>query len=221
HWAYDQLSHQGRMHADIMAFPAEQFYDGSLHILPKSTGFHLRQLAPLICQPGTSVLEQQLSSKRLVFFPTTIDRQSTDRKTNRHEAKLVNTLITAFEGIYSATDAPIKSGEIGIITPYRAQIAKIRRTLVQAGRNPQEYTVDTVERYQGGARRIIILSLCTNEANQMKSLAQTNSEAIDRKLNVAMTRAREHLVILGCEEILRTVPHYAGLLDFIDAVQVG
>ena len=78
--------------------------------------------------------------------------------------------------------------------------------------------MDTVERYQGGARRIIILSLCTNEIQQMKSLAQTNEEDIDRKLNVAMTRAREHLVIVGSEKILRTVPHYADLLDFIEAM---
>ena len=68
HWAYDQLSHQGRMHADIMTFPAEHFYSGSLSILPASTGLHLRQLAPLVCLASSSAIEQNYLFSAWYFF---------------------------------------------------------------------------------------------------------------------------------------------------------
>lgn len=219
HWAYDQLRHQGRMHQDIMAFPAQAFYGGSLFILPAEIAARYKQIETLQLAAADNELYQQLATRRLLFFPTDIDFQSTDHKTNRHEAEMLVRLIAGFKALYALTERPIQAGDIGIITPYRAQIAQIRRTLLANNHSPDEYTIDTVERYQGGARRIILLSLCTNDAHQMKSLAQTSSENIDRKLNVAMTRAREHLVIVGCPDILRTVEHYAALLDFIAAAK--
>ncbi|MEL6805883.1 MAG: AAA domain-containing protein, partial [Bacteroidota bacterium] len=76
------------------------------------------------------------------------------------------------------------------------------------------YTIDTVERYQGGARRIILISLCVNDEFQLANLAQTDRDGIDRKLNVAMTRAREHLVVVGCKELLERSAHYKKLIEF-------
>ncbi len=220
HWAYDRLRHQGRMHEDIMAFPASAFYDGELLILPENISQRSQQIAPLQCQPSDDPLEQALARQRLLFLPTPTDQQSTDKKTNRHEAQRLLNVIRALEAIYAPTPSPIQSGDIGIITPYRAQIATIRETIATDGTYAaDDFTIDTVERYQGGARRIILLSLCTNEIDQMKTLAQTSAENIDRKLNVAMTRAREHLVLLGCRHILETVPHYADLLAFIDSLE--
>ncbi|MEM9837044.1 MAG: AAA domain-containing protein, partial [Bacteroidota bacterium] len=194
-WAYDQLRYQGRMHQDVMAFPAANFYGGSLQILPAEVLLRQRQLQPLNLQVpkvdnGSASLLAQLARYRLLFFPTAVDQQSTDRKTNRHEAAMLARLIEGFEALYTANDQALQIGDIGIITPYRAQIAKVRRTLIDANRDPDAYTIDTVERYQGGARRIILLSLCTNDISQMATLAQTSTENIDRKLNVAMTRAR-------------------------------
>ncbi len=216
HWAYDQLKYQGRMHQDIMAFPAAAFYDKQLHILPKQLPQHIQQLAPLECLVGEDPVQRKIAQNRLAFFSTPIDRQSTDRKTNRHEAQQLLAIIRAFQAAYALSAQPIQAGDIGIITPYRAQIATIRQVLIDHNYPPDDFTIDTVERYQGGARRIILLSLCTNAPDQMNSLAQTSSENIDRKLNVAMTRAREHLVIVGCRAILETVAHYADLLAFID-----
>jgi DNA replication ATP-dependent helicase Dna2 len=110
----------------------------------------------------------------------------------------------------------LQAGDIGIITPYRAQIAHIRRCLRTANLPADDYQVDTVERYQGGAKRIVLISLCTNEFSQIQMLSQISDEGVDRKLNVAMTRAREHLVIVGCPDILRQSMVYSDLLDFIE-----
>ena len=91
---------------------------------------------------------------------------------------------------------------IGIITPYRAQIAQIRQQLLAENIDVESLTIDTVERYQGGARDIILISLCTNNFAQLDALVSMSEEGVDRKLNVALTRARKHLVILGQSRII-------------------
>ena len=230
-WAYDQLSYQGRMHADIMAFPAASFYHGKLNILPEGIAYRQTQLEQLDftspvasgltgVSPATapeSDLLTTLRANRLVFLATDADHAEADPKVNGHEARLLVDLIGAYTRLYADTARPIAPGDIGIITPYRAQIAHVRRHLQAAGLRPDDYQVDTVERYQGGAKRIVLISLCTNEHHQIRALSQVSEEGVDRKLNVAMTRAREHLVILGCPDILRQSKVYAELLDFCAA----
>jgi DNA replication ATP-dependent helicase Dna2 len=215
-WAYDQLSHQGRMHQDIMAFPARAFYDQQLQILPEGIPHRLTQLHELSLAPATAPLDETLSKNRLVFLPTQPDHTHADPKVNGFEADLMVKLIQAFTRLYAATELPLQAGDIGIITPYRAQIAHIRRCLRTANLPADDYQVDTVERYQGGAKRIVLISLCTNEFSQIQMLSQISGEGVDRKLNVAMTRAREHLVIVGCPDILRQSMVYSDLLDFIE-----
>ena len=216
-WAYDQLSHQGRMHQDIMAFPARTFYDQQLRILPEGIPHRQTQLRELTLAPPAAPLEESLVRERLVFLPTEPDHTLADPKVNGAEAELMVALIQAYTRLYAATDHPVRAGDIGIITPYRAQIAHIRRRLRAAGLAADDYQVDTVERYQGGAKRIVLISLCTNEFSQIQMLSQISDEGVDRKLNVAMTRAREHLVIVGCPAILRQSMVYSDLLDFVGA----
>jgi superfamily I DNA and/or RNA helicase len=108
---------------------------------------------------------------------------------------------------------------LGIITPYRSQIALIKKEL-QAKGIPQlmDVSVDTVERYQGSERDVIIYSFCVNYRHQLKflpNLTEENGVLIDRKLNVALTRARKRLVIIGVPEILSLDPIYRHLLEFI------
>jgi len=215
-WAYDQLRHQGRMHADIMAFPAKQFYQGRLEVLPETIPHHRTQLQNLHLAPAAAPLSVALSEKRLLFLPSSPDDRTADPKVNGYEASQIVELIQAYTELYASTERPIAAGDIGVITPYRAQIAHIRRHLSAAGLQTEDYMVDTVERYQGGAKRIILISLCTNADNQIQMLSQISAEGVDRKLNVAMTRAREHLVLIGSPHILRQSTVYSELLDFIN-----
>ncbi|NJC26419.1 ATP-dependent helicase [Neolewinella antarctica] len=215
HWAYDQLSHQGRMHEDIMAFPAAHFYQGGLSILPDSIPHSTTQRLPLNLSSLSTILSKKLTEKRFLYLPSKRDGDNPDPKVNGHEARMMVELIQTFEALYAATDRPVLPDDIGIITPYRAQIAHIRRELEQAGLNADHYQVDTVERYQGGAKRIVLISLCTNDDRQITTLSQLSEEGVDRKLNVAITRAREHLVVVGCEEVLRQSLVYRALLDHL------
>ena len=59
--------------------------------------------------------------------------------------------------------------------------------------------------------------MAVNNAYQLKNLHVLNSDGtVDKKLNVAITRAREHLVIVGCSEILSQSPIYNALLQFLE-----
>ena len=214
HWAYDQLSHQGRMHEDIMHFPGEQFYEGKLQILPEQIPTAWNQKVPLPAPNcvTTAGWQQQVAEKRIAFLPTAIDMESLSLKTNRHEAALIAQLIKFLQ-----TRAPSPNPNpqsIGIITPYRAQIALILEVLQKENIDCTGITVDTVERYQGSARDIILISLCTNAARQLDSLISRSDEGVDRKLNVALTRAREQVVILGNEELLSKNEVYRKLIEY-------
>jgi len=209
-WAYAQLSHQGRMHRDLMAFPNQFFYEGKLNVLPTSVQAHQQQIAELAVPLDQDLdgLPRELAMQRMVFLPTPADVSSLTRKTNLHEANLIAELIECFRGLYQ------EDASIGVITPYRAQIAQIRQVLEQQGLDNEQITIDTVERYQGGARDIILISLCTNTRDQLEAMVSLSEEGIDRKLNVALTRARQHLVIVGNPELLRENEVYRELIQY-------
>lgn len=214
-WAYAHLGYQGRMHQDIMAFPNQYFYENTLDILPPEADPLRKQLEPLAYQlpDQPSSLEQLLAAKRTLFLPTPSDDDSPTGKTNIHEAKKMVEVVQAFRRIYQATGMTFHDHSIGIITPYRAQIAQIRASMEEAGIPAESLTIDTVERYQGGARDIILISLCTNSARQLASLVSLSEEGVDRKLNVALTRARQHVVVLGNPEWLERAGAYKFLVE--------
>ena len=98
---------------------------------------------------------------------------------------------------------------------------KIKDKLLTENINIENLSIDTVERYQGGARDIIILSLCTNNESQLSAMASLSKEGVDRKLNVALTRAKEQIILIGNKEILQKNTLYRSLLQTyhpIDAI---
>lgn len=214
-WAYARLSHQGRMHQDIMNFPSQQFYSGELKILPEELPIADFQTQSIDYQllNNPSILEEVLCESRMIFLPAASDSKSKTGKTNAHEGIVVSEVVEAFQHIYKNNNITFSKRSLGIITPYRAQIAQIRQSLQNKNIDTNQLTIDTVERYQGGARDIIIISLCTNSINQLTSLISVSDEGVDRKLNVALTRARKHLVIIGNPEILNTNPIYHSLIS--------
>ena len=114
---------------------------------------------------------------------------------------------------------------LGIIVPYRNQIAALRTALATLCREEhlpdalRMVTIDTVERYQGSQRDVIIFGFTISRPYQLEFLAgnvfEENGHAIDRKLNVAMTRARTHLLLVGNPDILCRNLVYSHLLRYI------
>lgn len=216
-WAYDMLSHQGRMHGDICAFPSKFFYDNQLKLLPEELPISVWQREELAYKlpEQADALTQQLAQSRVLYFNCAVNRDK-NPKTNPHEAKIVGQLIEGFNLLYQANDKTLNPKDVGIITPFRAQIAQMRHTLSAYKKDYENCTIDTVERYQGGARDIIIISLCLNSIYQLDSIISlSDDEKVDRKLNVALTRARKHLIIVGNEDLMRLDKRYADLIDWI------
>lgn len=216
-WAFGRLSNQGRMHAEIMAFPNQKFYGGFLQTLTRAEDADLLhpQIAPLGYQLSGFHPEWEavFSAKRVVFMKTPPEENQPGQKTNSYEAVLAAQLVLFFKQLWQDNGFEWSNRTLGIITPWRAQIARIRAALSDVGLDAETLTVDTVERYQGGARDIIILSSCVNSTTQMASLVNLSSENIDRKLNVALTRARQHVVVLGNADVLKTDERYRNFIE--------
>lgn len=214
HWAYGQLERQGRMHADIMDFPNKYFYEGNLLTLTQAEG-HFQQEALSYTLPGfDAFLEKTIAKNRVVFLPTPSESELPNPKTSRAEAELSARIVLFFKKLWAANNRPwLPSKTLGIITPWRAQIAQIRECLAEQSIDPDQITIDTVERYQGGARDIIVISTCVHSEHQLSSLLNLSHEGIDRKMNVALTRAREHLIMLGNAGILQKDERYRAFIE--------
>ncbi len=202
--ASEILSQQGRMHSEIMDFVNVNFYENKLMTIPQ-----IERLNKYLHRSfNSSNIPKELLNSRMVFIGSQIDKHF-NTKTNIFEAKKVVEVINFLIEIYKEQGIKIHENSIGVITPYRAQIALIKAIL----NVKLPILVDTVERYQGGAKDIIILSLCTNKISQLNTLISKSSEGVDRKLNVAITRTKEQLIVIGNEEILSNNKTYKNLIE--------
>jgi hypothetical protein len=197
--AVDMLCRQGRMHPGVASFPNREFYAGKLEALG---------------------LPHQLENvdAPVRFIPSERDTESVSGKTNRNEARIVAQLAADVYHLYKETFEVNRT--LGVITPYRSQIALIRKEIQALGISAlNEISVDTVERYQGSERDVIIYSFCVNYLYQLKflpNLTEENGVWIDRKLNVALTRARRQLYITGVPDILSHNLIYRRLIQAIN-----
>lgn len=216
YWALGKLSFQGRMHKEIMTFPGFHFYSDMLRVLPEYADKQKKLIKPL---PGLSpnlisAMAMYIQSSRVCFFSTKVDLSDPSGKSNQFEAIQIGQIILFFQQYFKEQQRAFTSSDIGVITPYRAQIACIREYLMGLGLDISQFTIDTVERYQGSARSIIIYSPCLNYPRQLNTLVSKNTEGVDRKLNVAITRAREHFIMVGNAELLKKSTDYANLIDY-------
>ena len=214
--ACDMLQRQGRMNEEVARFPSEAFYGGLL----KPVGLP-HQYGQLSLADGLQGCEwADLLTRRVAFIPSVPELPMQSAKINRSEAHIAACLAAAIYRQYAAQSDFNPSSTLGIITPYRSQIALIKKELENQGIPAlSEILVDTVERFQGSERDVIIYSFCVNRAYQLKFLAnmtEENGVAIDRKLNVALTRARKQMFVTGVPELLRQNAIYNRLLQAID-----
>lgn len=211
---FDMLCRQGRMHDEVSAFANDTFYEKRL----QPVGLP-HQLDTLSVAPGLQCIDlAHLLDRRVAFLPSTPELPLASCKRNASEARLVARLAHSLFKQYVVMEDFNPLQTLGVITPYRSQIALIRQELSALGIPAlQEITVDTVERYQGSERDVIIYSCCLNRPRQLEQLScitEDHGVHIDRKLNVALTRARRQLFIIGVPEIMAQSPLYARLMHW-------
>jgi len=218
-WAFGQLTRQGRMHTQLADYANQAFYDKTLKGLELTEASRDWQQLPNsypLPKGDQPELIQKLCEKSFVFVDTEVDLTDTAFRTNQHEAAAVVKVIESLLQIKREAHETLDPKQIGIITPYRAQIARIRIAIRDSklAEEWNEVNIDTVERYQGSSYKIILLSLCANQARSIARLSSLNHESRDRKLNVALTRAKERVIAFGNIELLRL--HNAAYADFIE-----
>lgn len=215
--AYDTLIYQGRMHQMLANFPNKTFYNNLL--LPANTWQNESILFQNV--DSQNYYSEIVGKKRLDFIHCTDNTNTFSDKINHKEAQIVVDLSKAILDNYKANNLNFDALKtLGIITPYRNQIALIKHKLYET-KIPelQNIMIDTVERYQGSQREIIILSFCMNKPYQLEFFCNLNSDkTVDRKLNVAITRARQQLFFIGNEYILVQNPIYKNLLEYIKSL---
>ena len=200
------LHKQGRMHPDIAAFPCRMFYARE-DIVP----------VPLEHQS-----EPSDPHKRLIYIPSDDCREpGRSDKVNVSEAAIVRDQLKRIYEEHREDFSPQQT--VGVIVPYRNQIAVIRREIETLGIPPlEQISIDTVERYQGSQRDVIIYSFTIQNPYQLDFLTancfEEDGMTIDRKLNVALTRARNQLIITGNRRVICRNPIFKQLIDSMECV---
>ena len=217
------LNHQGRMHPDIAAFPNEFFYTHEqLQPVPLP---HQEETELNYNQPSEDALDDQLKRHRVLFIPNNC-QLSLQRHTLTQGQRILNSQLTEatlvadiLRRLYRqiGSDSFDADRSIGVIVTYRHQITLIRREIAKLNL-PEllDISIDTVERYQGSQRDVIIYAFGVQDNADLDFLTSNcfveDGHTIDRKLNVAMTRARKQLLMIGCQQVLSQNPIYAELI---------
>ena len=211
------LRRQGRMHPDIAAYAGAMFYaDERLEPVPCP---HQEEVAPGYQEPPADERDEVLAKERVIFIPSgKTDEGLRSEKVNASEARIVADLVARIRRMAGSAFSNEKT--IGIIVPYRNQITMIRREMERRGFDcAADICIDTVERFQGSQRDVIICSLTVNNDAQLDFLTancfEENGRTIDRKLNVTLTRARRQMILTGNPEILSHNGVYAELMERI------
>jgi DNA replication ATP-dependent helicase Dna2 len=159
-------------------------------------------------------MQTLVATRRTAFISCPEPTEKERFKTNTHEAhlcaRLVSTIIQLYQANHLAYD-PTRT--IGIIAPFRGQGALIRHELEALGiPHTEDISIDTVERYQGSQRDIIIYCTTITSATQLELIVDP-IDTIDRKLNVAVTRARQQLFVIGIPNVLSADANYRSLMQ--------
>ena len=211
------LRRQGRMHPEIAEFPNRMFY-------------RREKLEPVPCPhqleselsytlPSEDALDDLLKEHRMIFLPSRFCKEpNVSDKINANEAEIVVDMLRRIHRFYGDRFDAQKT--VGVIVPYRNQIAMVRKGIEKLGiPELEKISIDTVERYQGSQRDVIIYSFTIQNIWQLDFLAGNSfvedGAIIDRKLNVAITRARKQMIMTGNPEILCNNQIFSELIEYV------
>jgi superfamily I DNA and/or RNA helicase len=195
------LSVQYRMHHRIMAWPSIRFYAGALTAAPAVADHLLRDLASVAVTEWTEVPIRFVDTAGCGFEETPGDDDGS--KANPREADLVLRIAKHLCG------AGVAASAIAVITPYNAQVQLLRRAFAESDLRGK-IEIGTVDGMQGREMEATIVSLVrSNESGEVGFLREL------RRLNVALTRARRHLTLIGDSATLAHDPDLLGLVEHL------
>ena len=184
------LDKQYRMAQHIQAFASREFYDGQLR---PASGAVAAQRVDDLDGVSMAALPEHLRD-RVSFVDPGGARTG---NTNPDEADAVADVVRAYRG------AGVDAADIGVIAPFRAQVAELNRRL-------PDVAVDTVDRFQGSSKEVIVVSFVATG-----SLDGPLFEDY-RRINVALTRAKKALVLVGDRAALSTDEVYGRMVEWAE-----
>ncbi len=207
HKCYPELTHllriQYRMHPTIMQFPNEQFYNGKL-VAAESIRKRLFPYTFLYSEKAYdySIFAQDIQIVFLNVSPKSAEQKGEHSFSyyNPKEARIIKHLIEAIK------ENNIPLSEVGIISPYGAQTALLRKQFSK----DENLEIKTIDGFQGREKEIIIISFVRNNPEGNLGFLKDY-----RRLNVALTRAKTKLILIGNENTLRRDRLYERLLEQI------
>jgi superfamily I DNA and/or RNA helicase len=180
------LAEQHRMNRAIMRYPSEALYGGALRAHP-------------------DVADHAIDDRPLLFVDTAgrgFEDESPEGSDSRHNPGEAALAAREVEGILALGVAP---GDVAVISPYDAQVQRLRQLL--AARLDEGLEVDTVDGFQGREKEAVVVSLVrSGESGEIGFLADV------RRMNVAVTRARKKLVVVGDSATVSRHPFYEGFV---------
>ena len=207
------LRMQYRMNEEIMRFSSDWFYGGLVESAPEVKFRSILDLDLPMTWVDTSQFD--LSETPDISFKEEFVGEGFGR-VNKAEAELTLLALEQYFDRIGKTRILNDRLDVGIISPYRAQVQYLRRQLKK-----REYfkpfrqliTVNTVDGFQGQERDMILVSLVrSNDDGQIGFLRDL------RRMNVAITRARMKLIILGDAQTMTRHPFYRKLYEYIKAL---
>ncbi|QSG06218.1 AAA domain-containing protein [Halapricum desulfuricans] len=183
------LDRQYRMAQRIQAFPSQAFYDGQLR--PATGEVASRHVGDLE-GVDPSALPERLRGRVAFVDPD----GHAHGNTNPEEADAVAQVVEEF------ASAGVSRDDIGVIAPYRAQVAEIDQRL------DDDVAVDTVDRFQGSSKEVIVVSFVAT--------GDLDGPIFEdyRRINVALSRAKRSLVLVGDADALSTDETYAEMVEW-------
>jgi DNA replication ATP-dependent helicase/nuclease Dna2 len=209
------LKIQYRMNQQICEFASQTFYQNKL-ISDLSVANRVlkpeRAEARFIAE--TRSITQAIDPTLPMVF-VNISGNQEGVKTSSAEARIV------LEIVAGLLARGIAERDIGIIAPYRAQVANLRRHLFSDDvsinwkkLSPEtQLSIDTVDRFQGGERPVIIISFATTTTPEINSQLRDHLSD-ENRLNVALTRAQRKLILVGNASALMELPIFERLLNY-------
>jgi len=183
------LDRQYRMAQRIQAFASREFYGGRLR---PATGAVAGQHVSDLSGVSADDLPPDLQGRVAFRDPG----GAADGNTNAAEAAAVGEVVDAYRAAGVGPEA------IGVIAPFRAQVAAIGRHV------PEGVTVDTVDRFQGSSKEVVVISFVA--AGDLSSPVFEDY----RRVNVALTRAKKALVLVGDATALSTDDTYDRMVEW-------
>ena len=217
------LNVQYRMHQEIMTFSADVFYDGNLQADETVRAALLADLPTVTSTPLTTTAITFIDTAGASYDEEPEpDGESAPQgysRMNPLEAELV------IKKVDELLECGVSPADIAVISPYSAQVKLLREKLSKspaqaavlgggdATLSREGIEIDSVDGFQGREKEVVIVSLVrSNREGEVGFLADT------RRMNVAMTRARRKLIVIGDSATITSHGFYQRMVEYFESI---